>query len=151
MAGWILRILIGAAILILAEFYFTKRSDWLLKSTFPGFNLKKYKKIKIIFFILLNLYPVFLIVSSLYRLFTENRITHPDSFMFDYLLVYPFWILFLFMLQTGIFFLVTDILLLIVRPIFRMKKELVNNLTAKFMFVILVFFFFYVPIRLVYD
>ncbi len=151
MGGWLIRIIIGASILILAEFYFTKRISWLLKSVFPNKDHKKYKKFKMIFFILLNLYPAILIFSALYRLFTENRITHPDTFIFDYLLVYPFWILFLFMLQTGIFFLVIDILRIILRLFLKNLFEKINPLTAKFMLAVLVFFFVYVPIRIIYD
>jgi uncharacterized protein len=151
MSWWIIRILIGLVLLILVEFYFIKRSNWLLSKTFPGLNLKKLSKWKIVFLILLNLYPAVLIISTVYRLITESRISPPDTFLFDYLFVYPFWILFLFMFQTGIYFLVFDVLKLLFYPLVKKRKEKINSLAAKFMFVILVFFTFYIPIRVGYD
>lgn len=151
MSGWLLRILIGAVLLFLVEFYFLKRCGWLLRKTFPNANLKKFKVWKIIFLVFLNLYPAVLIFSTLYRLFTENRISSPETFLFDYLFVYPFWILFLFMFQTGIFFAVIDLLKLAVSPFYKNQREKVNSYVAKGMFLILIFFAVYVPIRIIYD
>ena len=151
MSGWILRILIGTVLLFLVEYYFIKRCTWLVKNTFPNFDLKKFKIWQIIFLVFLNLYPAVLIISTLYRLFTENRISSPETFLFDYLFVYPFWILFLFMFQTGIYFAVVDILKLIFYPLYKKRKEIINSYVAKVMLVILVFFAIYVPIRIIYD
>ena len=151
MAGWIFRILIGLAILILVEFYFLKRTSWLIKSTFPKFNHKKLKIVRIVFLIALNLYPAFLVTTVLYGLILTQRISPPDTSFFDYSLVYPFWILFLFMFQTGIYFLLLDIIKLIIYPFNKKKKELLQPLSAKLMFAILIFFAVYVPIRIVYD
>ena len=151
MSGWILRILIGIAILFLVEFYFIKKSNWLLKRSFPKINLKKFRTGKIIFLIVLNLYPAFLILSFLYGLITAGRMSPPDTSFFDYFLVYPFWILFLLMFQTGIYFLVIDILKIVFYPFYKKRKEKINFLAAKFMFVILVFFAVYIPVRIIYD
>ncbi|HEY7752043.1 MAG TPA: metallophosphoesterase [Ignavibacteriaceae bacterium] len=151
MSWWALRILIGVVLLILVEFYFIKRSTWLIKATFPDFNLKKIKTGKIIFLILLNLYPAVLVFSTVYRLIADNRIAPPQTFIFDYLLVYPFWILFLFMFQTGIYFLLIDIIRLIFYPIYRRKKDRFKPWVAKVMFAILIFFAVYVPVRIIYD
>jgi len=151
MAGWIIRILIGLAILILVEFYFLERTSWLTRLTFPKFNLKKLKLVKIVFLVALNLYPVFLATTVLYGLILTKRISPPDTSFFDYSLVYPFWILFLFMFQTGIYFLLLDIIKLIIYPFYKKKKELLQPISAKLMFAILIFFFVYVPIRIVYD
>ena len=151
MSGWLLRILIGAVLLFLVEYYFIKRCKWLVKYTFPKFDLKKIKIWQIVFLVFINLYPAVLIISTLYRLFTENRISSPETFLFDYLFVYPFWILFLFMFQTGIYFAVVDILKLIFFPLYKKRKEKINSYVAKVMFVILVFFAVYVPIRIIYD
>ena len=151
MSGWLLRILIGAVLLFLVEYYFIKRCKWLVRYTFPKFNLKKFKVWQIIFLVFINLYPAVLIGTTLYRLFTEHRISSPETFLFDYLFVYPFWILFLFMFQTGIYFAVVDILKLILYPVYKKRKEKINSYVAKVMFVILVFFAVYVPIRIIYD
>ena len=151
MSVWVLRILIGVVILFLVEFYFTKRTTWLIKNTFPKINEKKFRLWRIIFLIVLNLYPAVLIFSYLYRLITDGRISPPDTTLFDYILVYPFWILFLIMFQAGIYFAVLDILRLIVYPFYRKRKEEVNSFIAKLMFAILVFFTLFVPIRIIYD
>ena len=151
MSGWILRILIGIAILFLVEFYFIKKSNWLLKKTFPKINFKKLKTGKIIFLVILNLYPAFLISSFLYGLITAGRMSPPDTSFFDYFLVYPFWFLFLLMFQSGIYFLVIDILRFVFYPLYSKRKEKVNSLIAKFMFAILIFFAIYIPARIIYD
>ena len=151
MSGWIFRILIGVVILFLVEFYFIKKSNWLLKKTFPKINFKKLKTGKIIFLVILNLYPAFLISSFLYGLITAGRMSPPDTSFFDYFLVYPFWFLFLLMFQSGIYFLVIDILRFVFYPLYSKRKEKVNSLIAKFMFAILIFFAIYIPARIIYD
>ena len=151
MSGWIFRILIGVVILFLVEFYFIKKSNWLLKSTFRKINLNKLKTGKIIFLVILNLYPAFLISSFLYGLITAGRMSPPDTSFFDYFLVYPFWILFLLMFQSGIYFLVVDILKLIFYPLYKKRKEKLNSFAAKFMFAIIIFFAVYIPARIIYD
>jgi predicted MPP superfamily phosphohydrolase len=151
MSVWILRILIGVVILFLVEFYFTKRTTWLIKNTFSKVNERKLNLWNRIFLIILNLYPAVLIFSYLYRLITDGRISPPDTSLFDYILVYPFWILFLIMFQTSIYFAVIYILRLVVYPFIRRRKENVNSFVAKLMFAILVFFTLYVPIRIIYD
>jgi predicted MPP superfamily phosphohydrolase len=55
------------------------------------------------------------------------------------------------MLQTGVYFLVLDIIKLIIYPIYKKKREILQPILAKLMFVILIFFAIYVPIRIVYD
>ena len=151
MSGWVLRILIGVVLLFLVEYYFIKRCKWLVRYTFPKFDLKKFKIWQIVFLVFINLYPAVLIITTLYRLFTENRISSPETFLFDYLFVYPFWILFIFMFQTGIYFAVVDILKLVLYPIYKKRKEKINSYVARAMFLILVFFAVYVPIRIIYD
>ena len=151
MSGWLLRILIGVVLLFLVEYYFIKRCKWLVRYTFPKFDLKKFKIWQIVFLVFINLYPAVLIITTLYRLFTENRISSPETFLFDYLFVYPFWILFIFMFQTGIYFAVVDILKLVLYPIYKKRKEKINSYVARAMFLILVFFAVYVPIRIIYD
>jgi predicted MPP superfamily phosphohydrolase len=151
MIVWILRILIAVVILFLVEFYFIKRSTWLINFTFQKIDKKKYRVGKIIFLIVLNLYPAVLIFSYLYRLIADNRLSPPDTSLFDYIFVYPFWILFLLMFQAGIYFVVIDILKLVVYPFYKRRREKFDSYIAKLMFAILVFFAFYVPIRIIYD
>ena len=151
MSFWILRILIGVVILFLVEFYFVKRSTWLIENTYPKVNEKKFRMWRRIFLVVLNLYPAVLIFSYLYRLITDGSISPPDTSLFDYILVYPFWVLFLIMFQAGIYFAAIDILRFIIYPFYRKRREKVNSFIAKIMFAILIFFTFYVPIRIIYD
>jgi hypothetical protein len=55
------------------------------------------------------------------------------------------------MFQTGIYFAVVDLFKLIFYPVYKQRKEKINSYIAKAMFVILVFFAVYVPIRIIYD
>lgn len=151
MTGWIFRIITGLSILILVEFYFLKKTSHLIRLTFPKSDFKKFKFAKILFLAALNIYPAFLIISVLYGLLLTKRILPPDTFFFDYLLVYPFWILFLFMLQTGIYFIVLDIIKLIIYPFYKKKRDSLQPLFAKLMFAVLIFFAVYVPVRIFYD
>ncbi len=151
MAGWIIRILIGLVILIAVEIYFLKRTAGISGLLFPKLNCKNIKIVKAVFLILLNLYPAFLIATVIIGLILTHRISPPATSLFDYLLIYPFWITFLFMLQTTIYFLVIDILKFTVQLFIRNKKEKIHSFALKLMLAVMIFFAVYVPIRIVYD
>ena len=55
------------------------------------------------------------------------------------------------MLQVGIFFLVIDVIKIIIYPFYKKRKAKINSLAAKLMFVILIFFAVYLPVRIIYD
>ncbi|MCW9097244.1 MAG: hypothetical protein OQJ93_07635, partial [Ignavibacteriaceae bacterium] len=100
----ILRLLIGIAILVAAEFYFIRRLNLATKNFFPKFYKGKYCLLRKIFLIWMNLYPLVLLFIFTYFGITGSYLTAPESWIFDYLLIYPFWISFILMIQCFLFF-----------------------------------------------
>ncbi|MBT8377973.1 MAG: metallophosphoesterase [Ignavibacteria bacterium] len=149
---WILiRLLIGVAILVIVEFYFIKRLNLPVKYLFPVFFEKKFPLVKKIFLIWMNLYPSVLIIFFIYFAITGSYATAPESRIIDYLFIYPFWISFILMIQCGLFFIVLDLLKLVSFPFFKKYQLGLKRLHSTFLFLIIGFFFFYIPIRIIYD
>ena len=147
----ILRLLIGISVLILVEFYFIRRISQSLLCFFPDFVNTKFKIIKRIFLICSNLYPVILIVVFVYASITGVFITQPQNIFYDYLLVYPFWILFLLMIQTSLYFIVIDLITITFYPVYKRNKDKIFSFKSKLVLAIAVFFLVYAPIRIIYD
>lgn len=147
----ILRLLIGVSVLILVEFYFIRRLSQSLKNLFPNFYNKNIKIIKRIFLVWVNLYPVILIIVFVYASITDIFITQPQNIFYDYLLVYPFWILFLLMIQTSLYFGVIDLITLILYRIFKRNKAKIFSFYSKLVLAIALFFLVYAPLRIIYD
>jgi predicted MPP superfamily phosphohydrolase len=156
----IIRLLIGIAILLIVEFYFVKRLNIAVKHLFPKFYENRFRLVRRIYLIWVNLYPLVLIFIFTHFAITGSYLSSPEEKIMDYFLIYPFWINFLLMLQTGIYFLIIDLISLYIYPV-RFdpfyyphnikKKERIMSWISKLMFVILVFFVVYVPIRIIYD
>jgi hypothetical protein len=149
---WIfVRLLIGIAILLLVEFYFIKRLNLAIRYFFPEFYEKKFWLVRRIYLIWVNLYPIVLLFIFSYFAITGSYLTAPESKLFDYFLIYPFWISFLLMLQCAIFFIPLDLIKLI---LLKSKKEIkfgYEKIQSAFLFLIIGFFLFYIPIRIIYD
>ena len=97
---WIIvRLLIGIAILLTVEIYFIKKAGLSIKILFPRFYQKKYRLIRNLFTIFLNLYPIALIIIYIYFAISGVYVSSPDNFFIDYLVIYPFWILFILIMQ----------------------------------------------------
>jgi predicted MPP superfamily phosphohydrolase len=153
----ILRLLIGIAILVAAEFYFIRRLNFATKNFFPKFYVGKFRLVRKIFLIWMNLYPLVLLFIFTYFGITGSYLTAPESWLLDYLLIYPFWIAFILMIQCFLFFIPLD---LIVRPIsfyhqLLLKvfkyKETFARVHSLLIFIITGFFILYIPIRVIYD
>ncbi|GBD88437.1 putative metallophosphoesterase [bacterium BMS3Abin03] len=149
---WIIvRLLIGIIILAVVEIYFIKRTDQAVKKLFPLFHQKKFAVIKKIFLGWVNLYPVVLIYVFVRFAITSEYVSTPESGWFDYLLVYPFWLLFILMLQTALYFLLIDIIKLVLYPLFKRHKEKYLRYQAIAVLMLVIGFAVYIPIRVVYD
>ena len=147
----ILRLLIGIALLLAVEFYFIKKTNLSVKNLLPKFYQKKYPVIRRIFLIWLNLYPVVLIVIFTYFAIFGEYVSSPDNKIIDYLLIYPFWIFFILMIQVEIYFLLIDFLKLILLPLYRKHRDALLRIQSLVVFLLIGFFLFYVPIRVIYD
>lgn len=149
---WILvRVLIAVVILILLEYYFTGKLNRVFKTLAPDFSVKKKKLVIYSFLILLNLYPIILIVNAVYAAITKQSVSFPQNTFADYLLLYPFWVLIIVILQVGVFFLFIDLLKLILYPLYKKHKEKLYRLQVKIFLVLTLFFIVYVPARIIYD
>jgi predicted MPP superfamily phosphohydrolase len=149
---WIIvRVLIAIVILLLLEYYFTRKVSRVFKTLAPDFSIKKKKWIIYSFLILLNLYPIILIINSLYAAITKQSVAFPQNIFADYLLLYPFWILIIVILQVSVLFLFIDLLKLILYPIYKKHKQKLYRLQVKMFLVLTLFFIIYVPASIIYD
>jgi len=119
----ILRLLIGIALLLAVEFYFIKKADLSVRNLFPRFYQNKYPVLKRIFLIWLNIYPAVLIFIFIYFAISGNFVSSPDNKLINYLLIYPFWLFFILMIQVEIYFLTIDFLKLILLPYYRKHRD----------------------------
>ena len=149
---WILlRVLIGVVILFLLEYYFIRKLNLVFKVLFPDFSIKKKKLIIYSFLILLNLYPAILIFNSVYAAITNQSVAFPQNIFADYLLLYPFWILIILILQVSVLFLFVDILGLALNAFYKKQKEKINVWKVRIFLALTLFFALYVPARVIYD
>ncbi len=149
---WIIvRVLIGIAILFLLEYYFTRKLNLVFKTLFPKYNTKKKKLIIYVFLVLLNLYPVILVFNSVYAAVTKQSISFPENVFADYLLLYPFWILILLILQVSVLFIFADIPLSIAGWINKNIREKLNRIKVVIFLILVLFFIIYIPARIIYD
>lgn len=147
----ILRLLFGIAILALVEIYFAKRFNQAVKHFFPKFYEKKFHLVKRVYLIWVNLFPIVLLFVFIYFAITGSYLTIPESKIIDYLLIYPFWISFLFMLQCVVFFIPMDIIKPVSFPFLKKSRAGVERIHSALLFLIIGFFLIYVPIRIIYD
>jgi len=149
---WIIvRVLIGVVILFLLEYYFTRKLNRVFKTLFPNYAVKKKKIILYSFLILLNLYPAILIFNAIYAAITKQSVAFPQNIFADYLLLYPFWVLIILILQVSVLFIFIDLLKLILYPLYKKHKERLYRLQVKIFLALVLFFAIYIPARMVYD
>jgi len=149
---WIIgRVLIGIVVLILLEYYFTRKLNRVFKSLSPGYSTKKKKIILYTFLVLLNLYPAILIFNALYAAITKQSVSFPQNIFADYLLLYPFWILIILILQVSVLFFFVDLLKLIFYPLYKRHKEKLYRFQVKIFLALTIFFIIYIPARIIYD
>lgn len=147
----ILRVLIGVVVLSLLEYYFTRKVNRVFKTLFPEFPRKKKYVIIYSFLILLNLYPVMLIFNAIYAAITKQSVSFPQNIFADYLLLYPFWVLIILILQVSALFFFIDLLKLIFYPIYKKHKRKLYRVQVKIFLALTVFFLIYIPARIIYD
>lgn len=147
----IIRLLIGIAILFASEFYFINRLNFATKRFFPKFYTGKYRLVRKIFLVWSNLYPLFLIFLFTYFGITGSYLTSPESWITDYLLIYPFWIAFILMIQCFLFIIPLHILKLLSSAIFKNREASFVKIFSVLIFIIIGFFILYIPIRVIYD
>jgi len=147
----IIRLLFGITLLAVVEIYFIKNLELAVKNLFPVFHQKQYKVIKRVFLIWVNFYPIVLIAIFVYFAITSEYVTQPASRLLDYLVIYPFWIGFVLMVQTTIYFIIVDLAALIAYPVIKKHKAGFVKWQSVFILVMIGFFMVYIPARVIYD
>ena len=147
----ILRVVIAVVLLVLIQLYFSKKAKFFVKSLFPEFQDKNLKLVLYLFLLLLNIYPVLLIINSVYAAITNQSVSFPKNDFMDYFVLYPFWITLIIIVQSLLLFLVVDVIKLILYPLYKKYKESLTPLLAKLFFIFIVFCIAYVPARVIYD
>lgn len=147
--SFILRLTLAIFILFILEFIFVKK----LKNSFSHIfrnNSKIFTWAKWLYLVFINIYPTLLLIYWAYSYFIDNTfIVRVENVFFDFLAVYPFWVLGAFTLQVILFFIVIDLLKFFLRIFFR--KDKIRSLALKANFVVIIFFIFYVPARVIID
>lgn len=143
-----LRIALVFLIIFLIEFYFRGKFVNGINAFFPKINLQKLKRVVLIIFLYINIYPFYLLFAWL---LSSQRVSLPDNSLFDYFIIYPFWVSILIIIQTILILLPLDILRIILFPAYKKHKGTVTAYSRKFTFILTLFFIFYVPCRIIYD
>ena len=147
----ILRLLIGITLLLVVELYFVKKTNLSVRNLFPKFYEKKYPVIRRIFLIWLNLYPIALICIFVYFAISGEYVSSPDNKIIDYLLIYPFWCFFILMTQVGLYFLIIDVLKLLLLLYYKKHRDNLLRVQSIVILVLVGFFIIYIPVRVIYD
>ncbi|HEX2865910.1 MAG TPA: metallophosphoesterase [Ignavibacteriales bacterium] len=146
----VLQIALAVTLLLLFELYFCKRLITSLKTAFGDSG--KIKTGSLIFLIILNVYPLYMISSLLFVELTQGRLySQPEGGFFDYFVYFPFVILILTVAQSIIFFLIIDLLRLAVSPFLKKYKEKTKVAASWAVVATAAVFFIYVPARVIYD
>jgi predicted MPP superfamily phosphohydrolase len=143
-----MRLLLALLIMVVLEIYFVKRVSGSAKILFPSATKKKIKYLIIAVLVLVNMYPL---AGIGIRMFASRDFTAPQGVLIDYLLIFPFWVLALTIVQSLFFLLPFDFFKLLLYPFYRKHKEKLKRLEAKFVIILVAAFCIYVPFRVVYD
>lgn len=147
----IIRVLIAIPLLFIIQLYFSKKVKITVKTLFPDFPDRKRKLILTGFLLLLNAYPLLLIINAVYAAITKQSVSFPQNNFADYFIIYPFWIVLMIIVQICLFFVIVDFFKLLFLPLYKKHKEKLLVLQSKFFLGLIFFFLIYVPARIIYD
>lgn len=148
---WLLRITITLLLIFLAEFYFVRKTTTSLNVLFPLLNKNTLKKWAFVFLAIINLYPIYLLVRFVYSMLGGQMIFMPKSPLFDFLVLFPFWIWIFLVTQTIILLFPLEVIKLLLFPIYKRFKETLHRGEARLIIILVVFFAVYIPARVLYD
>jgi uncharacterized protein len=148
---WLWRITITLLLIFFAEFYFVRKTTNSLTVLFPLLNKNTLKKWTFVFLAIINLYPIYLLGRFAYTMLGGQMIFMPDSYLFNFLVLFPFWIWIFLVTQTIILLLPLEAIKLLLFPIYKKFKESLRRGEAKLIIVLVVFFTIYIPARVLYD
>ena len=150
--SFLLRIVLAIVILFFIEIIFIKKLKNSINALFTNRGVRIFTISKWIYLLLINIYPVLLLLYWGYRNYIDSSFSvQVDNSFFDYLAVYPFWSFGILTIQTFLLFIPVDILRVILRYSIPKKREKIKSVSLKINFVIIVFFALYVPARIILD
>lgn len=147
------RIVLALLVIILLEFYFSKKIARALKIYFPDSG-RYIKWGKYSFLFALNIFPVYFLIIWIYSQLNNIRPALPANFFFDYLILYPFWVCVMIVLQITLIFVIIDLVKIIIYLIYflyKRNRENLKRIEANLILAVSLFFFIYVPARVIYD
>ncbi|MGE5680078.1 MAG: metallophosphoesterase [Bacillota bacterium] len=136
---------------IVSQLYCIKKVIATIRQLFPTLYGRKTKIGITIFLIIFNVYFILFILFWLRVTFSAGNYPMQNSLTFNFLVVYPTFMIFLITLQIGLFLFLFDLIKLILLPLYLSKKEVWKSIEAKAVLVLVVFFIIYVPVRIIYD
>ena len=116
------RIGLALLVIILLEFYFSKKISRALKIYFPESG-KYIKYGKYSFLVALNIFPIYFLVIWIYSQINNIRPALPQNFFFEYFILYPFWVSVMIVLQITLIFVIIDLVKIIVHLIYFFFKR----------------------------
>jgi predicted MPP superfamily phosphohydrolase len=151
--GFIIAIFLTFILIIAVQFYFTKKIYKSLLLVFPKIPSAILKKIFRVLLVFFNLYPVFLLAAYIFLSYLtgQSRPQIPEGWFVNYFLLYPFWIWTFIVVQSILFYLIIEIIKLLLLPLYRRHREKFKSYEARLVVVILAIFIIYVPVRVLVD
>jgi uncharacterized protein len=151
--GFIVVIFITFILIILVQFYFSRKAYRSIRLVFPRVSTKILKRIFRILLIFFNLYPVFLLGAYIFLSSStgQSRPNIPEGWAINYFLLYPFWLWTFFVVQCILLFFIIEVVKLLLLPLYRKHKEKFRLNEARLVVIILAFFILYVPARVIVD
>lgn len=150
--GFVLRIILAVLLFILLEVYFFRRLRVSLRTVLGPSGNNKIKTGSLILLLILNIYPLYLILNLLVIQLTHGRpYSQPQGGLFDYFIFFPFIILTLIFVQSLFIILPVDLLRLIIYPFIKKQREKARLAAAWITVFVTAAFIIYVPARIIYD
>lgn len=149
-----MRIILVLLIIAAVEGYFLIRFTNSLKIIFPKLKEKK-KKLRKVIFGFTGFFNIFLLLALLFWLYIlitgDRSIEEPHNWALDYVFKFPFWGFVFLVFQSIVYFLIIDLLRLLLLPLYRKSRPKIKRLQAGLVIIIVTFFIIYIPARIVYD
>lgn len=145
-----LKVILVLLIVLLLEVYFFKTVSRATELIIPKLKSKKLSLIKWISIIVINIFPIYSIVGWIYTYITRGGFFNtPDYKFFDYLIVYPFWLGTIIIVQSTLIFLIIEFINIIL--ILILKSNKLKYYRAVLILIAFLLSIIYVPYRIVHD
>lgn len=138
-------------IIELVEIYFVKRINRIFNNISKEFWQKRNKTFKSVYLLIINLYPAFLVFSWGTSAITGSSPIVPQNIYFDFLILFPFWLLIVYTVQIILFILLFDLIRLLAFPFTKKFRTKLYKAESYFILVLAFFFALYIPVRSWYD